>query len=108
MNRVAAFLCDEAPDYDPFEKEAVKQTKPGPQGETSWTDEQLSSPSADPELNQKTWEALASDVKAHTSREEWKRLGPGGYERWRRFVWKDGEINFSRRGAASSPGESES
>ena len=62
---------------------------------TDWTEEQLSSPSADPELNQKTWDALSSDEKADTTREEWKRLGPGGYERWRRFVWEDGDIEIT-------------
>ena len=61
---------------------------------TNWTEEQLASRSADPELNQKTWDELSSKTKADTTREEWKRHGPGGYERWRRFVWQDGDIEI--------------
>jgi hypothetical protein len=60
-----------------------------------WMPEELASGIADPELNQRTWDELSSKAKADTTRTEWKRYGPGGYERWRRFVWLDGDIEIS-------------
>lgn len=59
-----------------------------------WTEEELSSPFADPTLNQETWERLPSEYKAQNSRDEWRRYGPGGYGRWERFVWVDGDIEI--------------
>ncbi len=59
-----------------------------------WTPGGLASPSADPELNQTSWDEFPDELKAHTSRADWKRNGPGGYERWRRFVWLDGDIEI--------------
>jgi hypothetical protein len=75
---------------------ATMTKRRSPYGEAHWTDEQLSSPSADPELNQKTWDELAGDAKPGTTREDWKRFGPGGYERWRRFTWQDGDIELHK------------